>query len=188
MGDKTQKVPAIGELGHHHAALRETIGQARREVPFYAEHHRQTPSLDFYSQPTCSKSDLKGFGTLPLSARGLSDMYRVSATSGTTGSRLFIGYTEADWRAIREQYTWVATCIGLKPTDVLLNTHGSGLWIGAASLDELAHAVGRGLYPVGQPGRGRCSSGCESFRSPLSRPPPRICDCWWKPRPKRMST
>ena len=147
-----KEAPAIGTLGRHEAAMRETIERARREIPFYAAHHRATPSLDLHDLPTCDKADLAPFGRLPLSARPLSDMYRVSATSGTTGPRLFIGYTERDWHAIRDQYVPVARCIGLKRSDVLLNTHGGGLWIGAPSLDELAHAAGAGIVPCGPTG------------------------------------
>ena len=147
-----KEAPAIGEIGRHEAAMREAIERARREIPFYAAHHRATPSLDLHDLPTCDKADLAPFGRLPLSARPLSDMYRVSATSGTTGPRLFIGYTEGDWRAIRDQYSLVARCIGLKRSDVLLNTHGGGLWIGAPSLDELAHAAGAGIVPCGPAG------------------------------------
>ena len=102
--------------------------------------------------PPCSKADLRRFGRLPLSARPLSEMYRVAATSGTTGPRIMIGFTEADWHAIREQYRLVARCVGIESTDVLLNTHGGGLWIGAPSLDELAHAGGAGTVPCGPTG------------------------------------
>ena len=132
--------------------MRGTIERARREIPFYAAHHRHASSLHLQALPTCSKSDLKSFGRLPLTAGRLCDMYRVSATAGTTGARLFIGYTERDWRAIGEQYRWVAQCIGLDDADVLLNTHGGGLWIGASSLDELAHAAGAGIVPCGPTG------------------------------------
>ena len=141
--------PAIGELGRHEAPFRETIERARREIPFYADLHHKTASLDLHTLPTCSKSDLARFGRLPLSAGPLSDMYRVSATSGTTGPRLLIGFTESDWHAIRDQYRRVAACIGIGGTDVLLNTHGGELWIGAPSLDELVHAGGACTVPCG---------------------------------------
>ena len=146
------KAPPIGELGRHEAAFRDTIDRARREIPFYADLHRKTGSLDLHALPTCSKEELTSFGRLPLSARPLSEMYRVSATSGTTGSRLLIGFTESDWQAIRDQYRWVAQCIGIGSTDVLLNTHGGGLWIGAPSLDELARSGGAGTVSCGPTG------------------------------------
>ncbi len=150
MGDAA--APAIGELGRHEAPLRETIARARREIPFYARLHRGTASLDLRALPTCSKADLAPFGRLPLSARPLSEMYRVAATSGTTGPRLMVGFTEGDRHAIRAQYRRVAACIGVGSGEVLLNTHGGGLWIGAPSLDELAHACGAGIVPCGPTG------------------------------------
>lgn len=146
------KAPPVGELGHHEAALRDTIDRARREIPFFAHLHRKTGSLDLHALPSCTKADLTRFGRLPLSACPLREMYRVSATSGTTGPRLLIGFTENDWQAIREQYRWVAKCIGVGTTDVLLNTHGGGLWIGAPSLDELAHSGGAGTVSCGPTG------------------------------------
>ena len=144
--------PAIGEVGHHEEPLREMIARARREIPFYADLHRNVASLDLRALPTCSKGDLRLFGRLPLSARPLSEMYRVAATSGTTGPRLMIGFTESDWHAIRDQYRRATACIGIGASDVLLNTHGGGLWIGAPSLDELAHAAGAGTVPCGPTG------------------------------------
>lgn len=146
------RAPAIGELGFHDAPLRETIERARRDIPLYADLHSNTATLDLHALPTCSKADLSGYGRLPLSGRPLSNMYRVSATSGTTGPRLMIGFTESDWHAIRDQYRRVAACMGIESSDVLLNTHGGGLWIGAPSLDELAHAAGAGTIPCGPTG------------------------------------
>ena len=148
----TTHSPEIGEVGTHHCALTETIKRARNEIPLYAKLHAGISSLDLADLPSCSKSDLQPFGMLPLSAGPLSDMYRVSATSGTTGARLFIGYTANDWAAIGTQYKHIAACIGLSSKDVLLNTHGGGLWIGASSLDELAHAAGAGVVPCGPSG------------------------------------
>ena len=182
---ETAPAPAVGALGRHEAAMRETIERARREIPFYAEHHRKTSSLDLHALPTCDKVDLAPFGRLPLSARPLSDMYRVSATSGTTGPRLFIGYTEGDWQAVRDQYAPVARCIGLESGDVLLNTHGGGLWIGAPSLDELAHAAGAGIVPCGPTGPDQVIEWLRELPVTLISATRPTCACWPKRRPDR---
>ena len=142
--------------------MRETIERAQREIPFYAEHHRKTRSLDLHALPTCDKADLAPFGRLPLSARPLSDMYRVSATSGTTGPRLFIGYTEGDWRAIRDQYALVARCIGLERSDVLLNTDGGASGSGRLRSTSSRTPPAPASCPAGRRGRIRRSSGCAS--------------------------
>ncbi|MCP5030047.1 MAG: phenylacetate--CoA ligase [Actinomycetia bacterium] len=144
-----ENAPAVGELGRHEAAVSELIARARREIPFYAEMHTGLTSTTLADQPTCTKADLTGFGPLPLTGRPLSDMAWVSATSGTTGPRLFIGYSYADWEALGEQYVHIAEALGLTPDDVLMNTHGAGLWIGHPSLNQLAHAAGAGVVPVG---------------------------------------
>jgi phenylacetate-CoA ligase len=141
--------PAIGEVGRHADAVGQAIERARTLVPFYAAHHRGISSLDLADQPSCTKADLRQFGPFPLSAVPLPEMWRVAATSGTTGPRLFVGYTERDWLAVREQYERIAAAIGLRRGDVLLNTHGAGLWIGHSSLEELAHAGGCAVLPCG---------------------------------------
>ena len=155
--------PAIGALGRHEAPLRERIARARREIPFYAELHRRTRSLDLSTLPTCSKSDLASYGRLPLTVPPPASLYRVAATSGTTGPRLFVGFTERDWAAIREQYRRVAACLGIARGDVLLNTHGGGLWIGAPSLEELARAGGAGLVPCGPSRPARVLAWCREL-------------------------
>ena len=142
--------PEIGDAGAHADAMGEAIARARRLVPFYAEHHRGVASLALSDQPTCTKADLARHGPFPLSAVPLSAMHHTSATSGTTGNRLFVGYTESDWADVRQQYRrHHVAALGLGGNDVLLNTHGGGLWIGHPSLQELAHAAGAGTLPVG---------------------------------------
>lgn len=142
--------PAIGDTDAHAGAMAEAVARARRQVPFYAQHHAGTTSLALTDQPSCTKADLAGHGPFPLSAVPLSAMHHTSATSGTTGSRLFVGYTEPDWSDVRDQYRrHHVDALGLCPDDVLLNTHGGGLWIGHPSLQELAHAAGAGTLPVG---------------------------------------
>ena len=55
--------------------MRETVERARREIPFYAEHHRKTPSLDLHALPTCDKA---GSGALrpaaPVGASAVGDV------------------------------------------------------------------------------------------------------------------
>ena len=141
--------PDIGDVGHHEGAVAERVERARRQVPFYADRHAGLVSVALADQPTCTKADLAGYGRFPLSARPLSEMFHVAATSGTTGARLFVGFTESDWSDVRSQYRHVVGAAGLGRGDVLLNTHGAGLWIGAPSLQELAHAAGAGTIPAG---------------------------------------
>lgn len=148
----SSRAPEIGEVGPHDPALRERIERARREVPFYAKLHAGISTTELSALPTCTKADLVEFGQLPLSAKRLSELYRVSATSGTTGPRLFIGFSEQDWRALRDQYEKIAHSIGLRRDDVLLHTLGGGLWIGAPSLEELAYAARCAVVPAGPTG------------------------------------
>lgn len=146
------RAPSIGEVGDRADVIRRLIDRAKRSIPFYRDHlgGRTTPSLDHV--PPFTKADLAGYGPFPLSSGSLGASYRCAATSGTTGSRLHVAYSTGDWQAIRAQLGHRAAQVGFGPGDVLLNTHGYGLWIGGPALDLLADACGCALVPSGPTG------------------------------------
>jgi phenylacetate-CoA ligase len=139
----------IGEVGDRAEALDATIERAKREIPFYRDHLSGVTSSDLADLPTCTKADLRPYGRFPLSAGSPAGAYRVAATSGTTGPRLFVAYSKADWTRIGDQLADRARAIGFGLGDLLLNTHGYGLWIGGPTLDLLANVSGAGLLPAG---------------------------------------
>lgn len=168
--------PAINEVGDRGPALVALVERARREVPFYAAHLADVGPLDAVAAadpaaadamlaglPTCSKGDLARWGRFPLGAVPLNRYRRVAATSGTTGARLFVGYTEADWAAVGDKCARIARHIGFGPQHALLNVLGSGLWVGGPSFDELARAAGAGLFPAGPTNPEQVIEWCESF-------------------------
>ncbi len=143
----------IGEVGDRAEALARTVRMARERVPFYRDLHDGVDSVALADLPTCTKADLRSYGLFPLSASPLEEAYRVCATSGTTGPRLFVGYSRRDWverGGVRLAHR--ASYAGFGAGDVLLNTHGYGLWVGGPALDLLAQSSGAGLLPAGPGG------------------------------------
>ena len=111
--------PAIGELGPRGAQLAALVRRARRDVPFYAHHlagfaefAADGSDADLAALPSFTKADLAGWGPFPLGAVPVASCARVSATSGTTGPRLFVGYTDADWAAVGAKFGRIAAHLG----------------------------------------------------------------------------
>lgn len=143
----------IGEVGDRGDALERVVRMARQRIPFYRDLHDGVGSTHLGDLPTCGKADLRPYGFFPLSAGPLSEAFRVCATSGTTGPRLFVGFTRGDWEGrVGDRLAHRAAYAGFGKGDVLLNTHGYGLWVGGPALDLLAHASGSGLLPAGPGG------------------------------------
>lgn len=141
--------PHIGEIGDREEALRRLVERSRREIPFYRDRFSGISGDSLEDLPTSTKADLRSYGRFPLSADSPAGAYRIAATSGTTGPRLFIAYSKADWTRIGEQLRSRAAETGFGPGDLLLNTHGYGLWIGGPTLDLLANVSGAALLPAG---------------------------------------
>ncbi len=143
----------IGEVGDRAEALDRVVRRARERVPLYRDLHAGIDSTELADLPTCTKADLRPYGFFPLSTAGPAEAHRVCATSGTTGPRLFVGYSRADWEErTAARLAHRAAYAGFGEGDVLLNTHGYGLWVGGPALDLLAHASGAGLLPAGPGG------------------------------------
>lgn len=138
----------IDELGEHADAVGELVERASIEIPFYAAHLDGLNRKVFVELPTASKRSFAGWGQRPLGRPGERPA-RFCATSGTTGPRLLVGFSEADWERVRGQLARRGRDIGLGPNDLVANTHGYGLWIGGPALDLVARGAGAGLLPLG---------------------------------------
>lgn len=159
--------PGINELGNRQGALDALVRRAIDTVPFYAAHlDGAVPAagpVDLRRLPTFNKATLSGWGRFPLGAVPMSDCARVAATSGTTGPRLFVGYSAADWAAMGAKAGSVAAHVGLGTGDTLLNVLGAGLWVGGPCFDELARAAGVGLFSPGPTGAEQVFEWCAAF-------------------------
>lgn len=144
--------PGIGELGDRQDALDALVARARTTIPFYRDHLARVRHVELAALPTSSKADLGPYGRFPLSAGRLADFFRVSATSGTTGPRMFVGYSRADWQAVGAACARMCAHVGFGPGDSLLNLLGGGLWVGGPCFDLLADVSGAALVNTGPMG------------------------------------
>ena len=125
------------------------VKTARTRIPLYDEHLAGADPSDFSSLPSFDKSMAVAYGRFPMSAGGAPGAHRVVATSGTSGDRLFISFDAGEWNRTANWLEMVGRRVGVSPSDVLLNTHCYGLWVGGPALDLLAHRCGAGLVPLG---------------------------------------
>jgi phenylacetate-CoA ligase len=129
--------------------LAELVATARARVPFYRDHLAAVVASDLTALPTFDKHMAAGYGRFPLSAGGPTGAHRVMATSGTTGDRLYVAFDLSDWSRVGAWLEKVGRRVGLTSSDVLLNTHCYGLWVGGPVLDLLAHRSGACVVPLG---------------------------------------
>ncbi|MDA0167668.1 AMP-binding protein [Solirubrobacter taibaiensis] len=127
----------------------EMVEYARSRVPFYREHLAGVDPRRFDALPTFDKRMTSGHGRFPISVDGAAGAHRVLATSGTSGDRLCVAFDRKDWARVAARMEVIAQHAGLGASDVLLNTHCYGLWVGGPALDLLANVAGAGLVPVG---------------------------------------
>ena len=124
----------IGELADRADAVAELAERATHTIPFYAHHFDGHDPASFANLPTVSKQAFGAWGQRPLAAPD-DRPARYCATSGTTGPRLLVGFSNADWERLRVQLAERGRTIGLGRDDLVANTHGYGLWIGGPTLD-----------------------------------------------------
>lgn len=129
--------------------LRDLAAMAVGRIPFYRDHLDGADTSVLGAVPTFTKHHTAGYGQFPLSAGGAAGAYRVVATSGTTGDRLYVAFDRTDWDRVGAWLQKVGQMAGLSRSDVLLNTHCYGLWVGGPILDLLAHRAGACVVPLG---------------------------------------
>jgi phenylacetate-CoA ligase len=129
--------------------LDELIRGATARVPFYRDHLANADTSSLRSLPSFNKRMAASYGRFPLTAGGPTGAYRVMATSGTTGDRMYVAFGRGDWERVGGWLENVGRRVGLTSDDVLLNTHCYGLWVGGPVLDLLAQRSGACVVPLG---------------------------------------
>jgi phenylacetate-CoA ligase len=129
--------------------LNTLVRSASTRIPFYRDRLAGLESAGLDALPSFAKHHTAGYGQFPLSVDGPAGAYRVVATSGTTGDRMYVAFDRSDWDRVGNWLEQVGKQAGLTSDDILLNTHCYGLWVGGPILDLLAHRGGACVVPLG---------------------------------------
>ena len=81
---------------------------------------------DLYKLPFSYKKDLRDYYPYGLFATPLSDIKRVHASSGTTGKRIVVGYTENDLDMWGKCVARILAAAGLTKDDIIQVSFGYG--------------------------------------------------------------
>jgi len=106
-------------------------------------------SLDEFARyPFTVKDDLRRNYPFGWFAVNQSQVVRLHASSGTTGSPIVIGSTRADIDTWAELMARTLFCAGVRPGDVLHNSHGYGLFTGGLGVHYGAERLGCSVIPM----------------------------------------
>ena len=103
---------------------------------------------DLYKLPFAYKQDLRDYYPYGLFATPLSEIKRVHASSGTTGKRIVVGYTENDLVMWGECVARMVTGLGINEEDIFQVSFGYGLFTGGFGLHAGAEKAGATVIPI----------------------------------------
>lgn len=103
---------------------------------------------DLHKLPFSYKSDLRDYYPYGLFATPLSEIRRVHASSGTTGKRIVVGYTENDLEVWANCTARILAGAGVGPDDFVQVSFGYGLFTGGFGLHAAAEKVGATVIPM----------------------------------------
>lgn len=138
------------------ARLRITLERAMRS-PFYAGRFKEaglTPesvkSLDDVRRiPVTTKYDLRSSYPYGLLAVPHSELVRLHASSGTTGSPVVIHHSQDDLNTWADLMARSMYCAGIRNTDVFQNIAGYGLFTGGLGIHAGGERLGCQTIPAG---------------------------------------
>ncbi len=134
--------------------IRFTLRQAQNS-PQYCEKLGKIQAEDIKSLddirklPFTSVEDLRQGYPLPLLSVPEKDVVRIHASSGTTGKRKILAYSQKDLDTFTLQMARCYTMAGLTPLDRVQVAVGYGLWTAGAGFQLGAEALGALTIPVG---------------------------------------
>ncbi len=103
---------------------------------------------DLARLPFMKKSDLRDNYPFGLFARPLKDVNRLHASSGTKGKPTVVGYTKTDIETWAEACARSLACGGGRPSDILHNSYGYGLFTGGLGMHYGAEKLGCTVVPA----------------------------------------
>lgn len=104
---------------------------------------------DITALPTTDAEDLRTGYPLPLLCVDPAEVVRVHASSGTTGKRKILAYTEKDVHMFNTQMARCYEMAGLTPEDRMQIAVGYGLWTAGAGFQMGSELFGLMTIPVG---------------------------------------
>ena len=104
---------------------------------------------DLQHLPTTDADDLRAGYPLPLCCAAPKDIVRIHSSSGTTGKRKILSYTEKDVRMFNTQMARCYEMAGLTPEDRMQIAVGYGLWTAGAGFQQGSEMYGMFTIPVG---------------------------------------
>ena len=103
---------------------------------------------DLSKLPFSYKKDLRDYYPYGLFAVPMEEIRRVHASSGTTGKRIVVGYTENDLSMWADCVARMLRAIGVTEKDVVQVSFGFGLFTGGFGLAGGVERVGATLIPM----------------------------------------
>ncbi len=103
---------------------------------------------DLHLLPFSYKSDLRDYYPYGLFAEPLSNIVRVHASSGTTGKRIVVGYTQNDLDIWAECVARMMNGLGMDETSVAQVSYGYGLFTGGLGAHGGAEKIGATVIPM----------------------------------------
>jgi phenylacetate-CoA ligase len=163
--------------------LVETVCHAYENVPFYREAMDDTGVApddiegvaDIRQLPMTTKDDFRAEYPDGLFAVEDSEVRRIHASSGTTGTPKIVAYTEGDldrWAGVMARSLATA---GIEPGDTVQNAYGYGLFTGGLGFHDGIEALGATVIPMGGGDSARQLSMLEDLESDALACTPSYC-------------
>ncbi len=103
---------------------------------------------DLHKLPFAYKKDLRDYYPYGLFAEPLSNIKRVHASSGTTGKRIVVGYTDNDLEMWSECVARMLQGIGITKDDIFQVAFGYGFFTGGFGLHAGIEKIGATVIPI----------------------------------------
>ncbi len=103
---------------------------------------------DLSKLPFSYKKDLRDYYPYGLFAEPLKNIRRIHASSGTTGKRIVVGYTENDLKMWADCFARMLAAIGVTDEDVVQVSYGYGLFTGGLGAHDGASRIGATVIPM----------------------------------------
>lgn len=103
---------------------------------------------DLHKLPFSYKQDLRDYYPYGLFAEPMENIKRVHASSGTTGKKIVVGYTENDITAWSDCVARMMCAIGLDKSDFVQVSYGYGLFTGGLGAHYGAERLGATVIPT----------------------------------------